>query len=56
MLSILINSLLTLCDVFPCRYDFEAAEEPLEERLGKYAREHLIIRDEQNDDPYGRLN
>ncbi|KAG2494950.1 hypothetical protein HYH03_006885 [Edaphochlamys debaryana] len=30
-----------------CRQEYNYDEEPLEERVGKYARDHLIIRDEE---------
>ena len=38
--------------LLPCgtgRYDYED-EEPLEERIGRYGRDHLIIRDHLDDD------
>lgn len=40
----------TLCSD---RFDIDVDERPLEERLGKYARDHLILRDEVEHEMHG---
>jgi hypothetical protein len=35
------------------RYNYNDTDEPLEERVGKYAREHMIIKDDVDNDGPG---